>query len=134
MDFIQTDTPVNPGNSGGPLLNENNEVVGITSAVLANSEDSSLIIPINVAKNNLDAMIRSKTKIIHKNVLGVLLVNGTDNYKELNGGENECAEGIVIKKIIDGSPMFGLVENGDLICSFNNGSKTYKLDYYVKPK
>ena len=46
-DYIQTDTPVNPGNSGGPLINDKNEVVGITSAVLANSEDSSLIIPIN---------------------------------------------------------------------------------------
>ena len=64
----------------------------------------------------------------------MFVVNGTDNYKELNGGENECAEGIVIKKIIDGSPMFGLVENGDLICSFNNGSKTYKLDYYGETK
>ena len=40
-DYIQTDTPVNPGNSWGPLLDENNKVIGITSAVIAKAEDSS---------------------------------------------------------------------------------------------
>ncbi len=129
-DYIQTDTPVNPGNSGGPLINDKNEVVGITSAVLANSEDSSLIIPINIAKNNLDAMITSSKKIIHKNVLGAMLVNGTDNYKELYGGENDCKEGIVIKRIIANSPLEGLVNDGDVICSFNDGDNEYKLDYF----
>lgn len=129
-DYIQTDTPVNPGNSGGPLINENNEVVGITSAVLANSEDSSLIIPINIAKNNLNAMIHSKSKIIHKNVLGVMLVNGTDNYRELYGGEDECREGLVIKRVINKSPLEGLVNDGDVICSFFDGNNEYKLDYF----
>ena len=45
-DYIQTDTPVNPGNSGGPLLDSDNKVVGITSARIKESENSSLIIPI----------------------------------------------------------------------------------------
>lgn len=129
-DYIQTDTPVNPGNSGGPLINNNNEVVGITSAVLANSEDSSLIIPINIAKNNLDTMINSTKKIIHKNVLGVLLVNGTDNYKELYGGEKECKQGIVIKRVIKKSPLENLVNDGDVVCSFNDGDNTYEIDYF----
>ena len=39
-NYIQTDTPVNSGNSGGPLLNKNNKVVGVTSAVIRNSENS----------------------------------------------------------------------------------------------
>ena len=129
-DYIQTDTPVNPGNSGGPLLNEDNEVVGVTSAVLVNSEDSSLIIPINIAKHNLKTMIKSKQKVIHKNVLGLLLVNGTNNYKDMYGGKLECSQGIIIKRIISGSPLEGLVNEGDVICSFNDGTSDYNIDYF----
>jgi hypothetical protein len=132
--YIQTDTSVNPGNSGGPILNDKNEVIGITSAVLSDSENSSLIIPINIAKNNLKAMIHSKTKVIHKNVLGIWWVNGTDNYRDMYNITGKCNEGIVIKKIIKGSPMEKLVDEGDLICSFNDGTTDYKLDYFGETK
>ena len=74
-------------------------------------------------------MITSSKKIIHKNVLGAMSVNGTDNYK-LYGGENDCKEGIVIKRIIANSPLEGLVNDGDVICSFNDGDNEYKLDYF----
>lgn len=130
-DYIQTDTPVNPGNSGGPILNSKNEVVGITSGVLMMSEDSSLMIPINIAKNNLKSMMHSKTKVIHKNVLGTLLVNSTDNYREMyNISSKECEKGIIIKKVLKKSPLYGQVEEGDVICSFNDGYTEYKIDYY----
>ena len=128
-DFIQTDTPVNPGNSGGPLLNNKNEVIGITSAKIADSENNSLIVPINFTKSMLKSMLNSKEKIIHKNVLGVMLVNGTNNYRDLYGRNKKCPKGIIIKKITNNSPLNGLVEEGDLITSFNNG-KEYPLDYY----
>ena len=75
-------------------------------------------------------MIHSKSKIIHKNVLGVMLVNGTDNYRELYGGEDECREGLVIKRVINKSPLEGLVNDGDVICSFFDGNNEYKLDYF----
>jgi len=128
--YIQTDTPINPGNSGGPILNEKNEVIGITSAVLSGSENSSLIIPINIAKNNLKSMIGSKTKVIHKNVLGIWWVNGTDNYRDMYNITGSCSEGIIVKKIIKGSPMEQLVHEGDMICGFNDGTNNYKLDYF----
>ena len=129
-DYIQTDTPVNPGNSGGPLLDENNKVIGITSAVIAKAEDSSLIIPINIVNQNLKSMMKSKTKIIQKNVLGTLLVNGTRNYRELYSIPDNCAEGVVVKDILKNSPLFNVIKAGDMICSFNNGKKEYKLDYF----
>ena len=68
----------------------------------------------------MESMLSSKQKIIHKNVLGVLLVNGTDNYKELYGGKNECKEGIIVKRVIKSSPLEGLLNDGDVICSFFN--------------
>ncbi len=48
--LIQIDTPLNPGNSGGPLLNRRGEVVGITTAIVPDAQNIGLAIPINLAK------------------------------------------------------------------------------------
>ena len=74
--------------------------------------------------------MKSKTKIIQKNVLGTLLVNGTRNYRELYSIPDNCAEGVVVKDILKNSPLFNIIKAGDMICSFNNGKKEYKLDYF----
>ncbi len=57
-DAIQTDAAVNPGNSGGPLLNSRGEVIGITTLIANNGADQSsgigFAIPVNTAKAVLD--------------------------------------------------------------------------------
>ncbi len=128
--FIQTDTSVNPGNSGGPVLNKNNDVIGITSAIIALTESQGLIIPISIIKTNLAVMQRGKKKIIHKNVTGLYMVNGTDNYSEMYDIKGKCTEGIIIKRVLDKSPLFGKLDVGDLICGFNDGHNEYKLDFF----
>ncbi|HLK70852.1 MAG TPA: Do family serine endopeptidase [Steroidobacteraceae bacterium] len=62
VPFIQTDVPVNPGNSGGPLFNLDGQVVGINSEIYSQSgayEGISFAIPVNVATNVAQQLIRS---------------------------------------------------------------------------
>jgi serine protease Do len=72
VPFIQTDVPINRGNSGGPLLNLQGEVVGINSQIFSNTGGYiglSFAIPIDVARSVAD-QIRTKGKV-SRGVLGV---------------------------------------------------------------
>ena len=62
VPFIQTDVPVNPGNSGGPLFNMAGEVIGINSQIFSRTGGFmgvSFAIPIDVARNVEEQLIRS---------------------------------------------------------------------------
>ena len=62
VPFIQTDVPVNPGNSGGPLYNLSGQVVGINSEIYSQTgayEGISFAIPINVAVHVADQLIKT---------------------------------------------------------------------------
>ena len=56
--FIQVDTPINHGNSGGPLLNRCGEVIGITTAIISDAQNIGLVIPINLAKEALPKLLK----------------------------------------------------------------------------
>ena len=62
IDLIQTDAAVNPGNSGGPLLNMKGEVIGINTMIFSNAggnEGVGLAIPSNTISRVVDSLIRS---------------------------------------------------------------------------
>src|SRR5262245_58179002 len=56
--LIQVDTPINHGNSGGPLLNRCGEVIGITTAIISDAQNIGLVIPINLAKTALPGLLK----------------------------------------------------------------------------
>jgi len=57
VDMIQTSTPINSGNSGGPLINYAGQVVGITTAAVSNSEGLGFAIPSSTILRELDSLI-----------------------------------------------------------------------------
>lgn len=54
---IQTSTPINPGNSGGPLLNYQGQVVGITTAIVSDSQGLGFAIPSNAILREVESLV-----------------------------------------------------------------------------
>ncbi len=69
-DFLQTDAAINPGNSGGPLFNMQGEVVGISTAIVAQGQGIGFAIAINLVKQLLPQL---KTGKIVRGWLGVAI-------------------------------------------------------------
>jgi serine protease Do len=79
-DIIQTDAAINPGNSGGPLLNLNGEVIGINTAMAQGAQSIGFVIPINMAKRDIDQVAR--TNKISYPFLGVRYVLVSEDVKK----------------------------------------------------
>lgn len=83
QNLFQTDAAINQGNSGGPLVNINGEVIGINTAVAGRAENIGFAIPIN----DLTGLIKSvlETGKLLRPQLGVRYISLTDDYAfELN--------------------------------------------------
>ena len=62
VDFVQTDSAINPGSSGGPLVNLYGEVVGINTAMISNAQSIGFAIPINTVKKVMPMLVLGKTE------------------------------------------------------------------------
>lgn len=120
-NLLQTDAAINPGNSGGPLVNLNSEVVGINTAVAADSQGIGFAIPINAAKGMTKHLL--KTGKVERAYLGVTYVSITPAIASsfnlpVKKGAYVYQEGR--SPIITNSPAqrAGL-QNGDIITNVN---------------
>src|SRR3954463_8179505 len=85
-DFLQTDAPINHGNSGGALVNMKGELVGINSQILSNTDGNIGIgfsIPVNMAKSVMD-QLRTKGKVT-RSQLGVTVQQVTSDMVQSLG-------------------------------------------------
>ena len=120
VPFIQTDVPVNPGNSGGPLFNLNGEVVGINSQIYTRSGGFmglSFAIPIDAAKEIQDQLI--KTGHVRRGRIGVYIQDVNAQLADSFGLDRP--KGALINSVEKGGPgeKAGL-KAGDIILRVDN--------------
>jgi S1-C subfamily serine protease len=113
INFIQTDAAINRGNSGGPLINLDGEVIGVNTAILASAQNMGFSIPIDVAKTVMEDLIAHK-KILRP-WLGIAM-HEIDEAVAKSLAIPATTKGIAIVKVINGSPAQAAgLETGDII-------------------
>ena len=118
-DFLQTDAPINQGNSGGALVNTNGELVGINSQILSPSGGSigiGFAIPTSMARAVMDQLI--KTGKVRRGQLGIFVQPVTsDIAASLNLKETR---GVIVNQVNPGSAAERAgVQQGDIITALN---------------
>lgn len=83
-NIIQTSVPINPGNSGGPLLNYKGEIVGITTAIIKDSNGLGFAIPSNTILREIESLIKSGSYNQHP-WLGISGVDMTYSIAQIMG-------------------------------------------------
>jgi S1-C subfamily serine protease len=76
---IQTSTPINPGNSGGPLLDYEGQVVGITTAIISDSQGLGFAIPSSAILREMESLVTKGSYDLHPS----LSASGTDMTYEI---------------------------------------------------
>ncbi len=119
-NIIQTSTPINPGNSGGPLLNFEGKVVGITAAIVENSQGVGFAIPSNAIRREIGSLVTTGTYTDHS-YLGVQGAD-MDYFKALDLNTN-VTYGWLIGSIVSGGPAESVgVHMNDIIVGINQTS------------
>jgi len=118
--FIQTDAAVNPGNSGGALVNTKGELVGINTAISSRTGSFigySFAVPSNIAKKVVEDLMEFGN--VQKAILGVS--GGELNNKAAENLDIDFTEGFYISEVIEGTgaKKAGLKKE-DIIVKLNN--------------
>ena len=134
MEVIQTNSAVNPGNSGGPLLNTNGELIGIISMKFVNDsiEGMGFAIPYDYVKGHISTL--EKGKKIERPLLGVSMIDLSDTYALFQHRINvpdDVTEGVVVAEIAENTGASDSdLKVGDVITKINNAK--VKNSAYLK--
>jgi len=116
-NIIQTSTPINPGNSGGPLLNVLGNVVGITTAIVENSQGLGFAVPSNTILKEIPSLFQFGDYLQHS-YLGVV---GTDmDYETAQSIKTNTTYGWLVSQVVQGGPAAKAgVQVNDIIIGIN---------------
>jgi S1-C subfamily serine protease len=116
-DIIQTDAALNPGNSGGPLVNARGEVIGVSTAVILPAQGLCFATGINTAKFVAGKLIRDRR--IRRGYIGVAGQNVPIHRRIVRFYRLPAESGILVASVEEDSPAqrAGLKE-GDIIVAF----------------
>jgi len=123
-DFLQTDAPINQGNSGGALINTRGELIGISSQILSTSGGNigiGFAIPSNMARNILDQILEGGK--VHRGQLGVSIQPMTPELASKFGLSD--VQGALVNSVIPNGPAAKAgIRQGDVIVDFNGAAVT----------
>jgi S1-C subfamily serine protease len=124
-NIIQTSVPINPGNSGGPLLNSDGKVVGITAAIVADSQGLAFAIPSNAILREISSLIETGAYTGHP----YLGVTGADmDYETAQTMHANVTYGWLIGGTVPGGPAANAgVQVNDIIIGMN-GTRIRSID------
>lgn len=115
--FIQTDAAVNPGNSGGALVDAEGRLLGINTAIATRTgsfQGYSFAIPVNLMKRIADDMMEFGS--YQRPILGINIFELDSQYAADSLGLNNISQGVVVERIIDGgSAQYAGLQPKDVI-------------------
>lgn len=118
-NIIQSDVPLNPGNSGGPMITAEGEVIGVNTAILQGAQNLSFSLDINTAKSIAGDLIKDGK--VTKAFLGIQYQEITLHPRIVNFYGLEINKGLLITSIEPNSPAYSSsLLSGDIIIQFNN--------------
>jgi S1-C subfamily serine protease len=117
-NVIQSDAALNPGNSGGPMINLDGEVIGVNTAIIIGAQGLSFSVNIETAKEIATQLI-AKGKVF-KAYLGISLQEVAINPKILRHYHLQNSKGLFVTTIQENSPASrSQLLDGDIIVTFN---------------
>lgn len=139
LTMIQTDAPVNPGNSGGPLCNDRGEVIGVVTRKMSDYEGIGLAIPINGAMEILNAIVKtgsadgvqsSISKVRPTIGIGVREVKKGETYQYDTKGAVFTAErdGVWVVTVDATGAAYGKLQVHDIIIAMDGKTVTTQAD------
>ena len=118
-NIIQTDAALNPGNSGGPLVDSNGEVIGVNTATILQAQGLCFSISINSAKDIANQLIREGK--VRRAFIGVNMQDVNLNQRIINFHKLENKRGVFVTGVEPNTPAAeGGIKNGDIIIRFND--------------
>ena len=118
-NLIQTDAAVNPGNSGGPLVNLEGEVIGINAVISSQSgasEGVGFAVPITAATRVIIERLKRGEEIVY-GFLGVEIQDVTEKEAAQSGAE--VGRGAYVAKVLPEMPAEGGLREGDVILAID---------------
>jgi len=120
-NVIQSDVALNPGNSGGPLINTDGEVIGINTAIIRDAQGISFTIGIDSAKEIADQLIQFGK--VSKAYIGLMLQDIEINPRLRNFYQLKETRGLLIIGTESGSPAErAKLQEGDILIEFDSKS------------
>lgn len=116
-DLIQTDASINTGNSGGPLINSNGEMIGINTVKISSAEGIGFAVPINVVKPIIEKLSSNNT--FSEAYLGLYAYD-----KEIIpyvDSKFDDIDGIYVADVVENGPSYNAgIKVGDIITKVDN--------------